>query len=125
MKKVFWFSRHPMTTEQRQALVNKVGEVNVTMVNGTAANVHVTFSAEVNGEAASEVKPLKEWVKDFDIIAVVAPIGLLQQIVGVSEGKPVISALNRRVRTGEGEDFTFVFEKWERVMKVEIVKEDF
>jgi hypothetical protein len=122
--KVFWFSRHPMTIEQHSALVNRCGEVEVTQVNGTAANVHVPFSAEVNGAAAQDVKPLKEWVSEFDIIAVVAPIGLLQQILSVSGEKPVISALNQRVLVG-GEKFDFVFQKWERMVRVDIVKEDF
>ena len=124
MTKVFWFSRHEMTIEQKKALINKVGEVDVTMVNGTAANVHVPFEAEVNGGEKQEVKPLKEWVKDFDVVAVVAPIGLLQQIVGVSGEKPVIAALNKRVMH-EGEKMEFIFEKWERIVRVDIVKDDF
>ena len=124
MTKILWFSRHAMTTEQHQALINKVGEITVIQVNGTAPNIHVPFQAEVELVEVT-VKPLKELVKDFDIIAVVAPIGLLQQIVAVSGDKPVIQALNNRVRTGEGENFSFVFEKWERVKKVEIIKEDF
>jgi hypothetical protein len=120
---VMWFSRHEMTDDQKNSLVNKLGEITVTMVNGTAPNVHVPFEAEVNGNPKTQVKPLKEWVNDFDVVAVVAPIGLLQQIVGVTD-KPVIQALNKRVML-EGEKMEFVFEKWERIVKVEIVKEDF
>lgn len=123
IKKVMWFSRHEMTVNQKKSLENKLGEIKITMVNGTASNVHIPFEAEINGSVKEEVKPLKEWVKDFDVIAVVAPIGLLQQIVGISN-KPVIQALNKRVML-EGEKMEFVFQKWERIVKVEILKEDF
>lgn len=124
MKKVLWFSRHQMTPEQKEAL----GEVSITQVNGNMPNVHVPFQAEVNG-VTQEVAPFKELLREFDIIAIVAPIGLQQQILGVAGDRPVISALNRRVLVPDengGEDKVhFIFDGWERLLKIEVVKEPF
>ena len=125
MTNILWLSRHPMTEEQVSSLTEKLGVVEITQVNGTIQNVHIPFDAEINGVQHTGLKPLKEWISNFDVIAVVAPIGLLQQIVQFAADKPVISALNKRIRIGAGEEFKFEFEKWERITKVEIVKEDF
>lgn len=124
MKKVLWFSRHEMTPEQKEAL----GQVEVTQLNGNMPNVHVPFNAEVNG-VAKEVVPFKELLQEFEIIAIVAPIGLQQQILAVAGDRPVISAKNRRVLVPDengGEDkVQFHFDGWERLLKVEVVKEPF
>jgi hypothetical protein len=58
------------------------------------------------------------------VIAVVMPIGLLQQILPFAGERPVIQALNKRLFNG-GEKVTFAFEKWQRVKKIEIELEDF
>jgi hypothetical protein len=122
-RKILWFSRHLMTPEQKAALTSKLGEVEITHVNGTAPNVHVPFQGEVDG-VPQEISPLKELVKEFDILAVVLPIGLLQQILPFAGERPVIQALNKRLFDG-GEKVTFEFQKWQQVKKVEVVISDF
>ena len=121
--KVMWFSRHLMTEDQAEKLISKLGEIEVTHVNGTAPNVHVPFLGEIDG-VVQEIAPLKELIKDFNVIAVVMPIGLLQQILPFAGERPVIQALNKRLFNG-GEKITFAFEKWQRVKKIEIELEDF
>lgn len=121
--KVMWFSRHLMTEDQAEKLISKLGEIEVTHVNGTAPNVHVPFLGEIDG-VVQEIAPLKELIKDFNVIAVVMPIGLLQQILPFAGERPVIQALNKRLFNG-GEKVTFAFEKWQRVKRIEIELEDF
>lgn len=131
MTKVLWFSRHTMTEEQVNALVQKFGDIEVTQVNGEPANVHVEFEGEVNGESVGTLPPLKEMVSNFDVAAVVLPIGMQQQILpfGNKAGVPVIQALNKRTlvpNANGGEDkVVFNFEKWQRIEKVEVVLSDF
>lgn len=40
MKKVLWFSRHTMTEEQKQALIDKLGEIEITQINKTIASAY-------------------------------------------------------------------------------------
>lgn len=108
-KKVLWFSRHKMTEPQLAAL----GNVEIVQIDRSI-------------ESASE---LQEEINDCDIIAIVAPIGLQAQFLRVAGDKPVIVALNNRVLVPQ-EDGTeakavFNFVKWERLVKIDVVKEDF
>lgn len=123
MVKVLWFSRHEMTAEQFGSLEAKLGPIDVLQINGTAPNVHVPFPAVING-VEQECKPLKEVIAEVDVVAVVAPINMQQQIVGVAGDKPVIIAKNRRVRVNEAE-FNFEFEGWERLIEIKVVTEPF
>lgn len=121
MNKVLWFSRHDMTQEQLSAL----GEVEVTKVNvGNLPNVHVPFEGEVNGET-KQFPPFKELMQEYDIVAIVAPISLQQQILGVAGDKPVIMAKNRRVLVqspdGGEAKVTFVFDGWEQLLEIKVV----
>ena len=64
----------------------------------------------------------------YDVYAIVAPISLQQQFLRVAGDKPVIMAKSERLitKTAEGEDkISFVFNKWERLKKIEVVIEDF
>lgn len=64
----------------------------------------------------------------MDIVAIVAPINLQQQILEVAGDKPVIFAKNDRVRVNvpEGEEqFEFIFAGWERLVEVKVVTEPF
>lgn len=116
MKKVLWFSRHEMTPEQKKAL----GIVEVLRVNGTMQNVHSPFMATIGeGEAPVEVSSFKELISNFDIIAIVAPINLQQQVLSVAQNKPVIIAKNKRVMETDG-SYTFEFEGWEQLISVEV-----
>ena len=108
-KKVLWFSRHEMTKDQRAAL----GDVEIIQINKTI-------------DSAFE---LKAEIEECDIIAIVAPIALQQQFLKLAGEKPVIMAVSERILVPDengGEtkvDFRFV--KWERLVKIEVVKEDF
>lgn len=110
MKKVLWFSRHEMTVEQEAAL----GEnVEIVQINRT-----INSAFELQDEIAAA-----------DIVAIVAPINLQQQFLKLAGDKPVIMALSERVLVPSedgGEDkVDFHFVKWERLKKIEVVKEDF
>ena len=109
-KKVLWFSRHTMTADQLKAL-GAVREI--VQCDGTISSAW---------ELADEIK-------DCDIIAIVAPIGLQQQFLKLAGDKPVIMALSERVITPDPEGgeskVEFVFQKWERLVKIEVEKEDF
>lgn len=128
---VLWFSRHAMTHDQYNALAEKLGDISVVQFNGTAENVHVQFECLDVDKQHPEVvtitglvSPFKELVNQFDVIAIVAPIGLQQQILSIAGNKPVIMALNGRIFGPDGKA-NFVFQKWERLVKIDIIKEDF
>lgn len=109
-KKVLWFSRHTMTAEQLSAL-------------GTVREI-----VQCDGTISSAWE-LADEINDCDIIAIVAPIGLQQQFLKLAGDKPVIMALSERVITPDPEGgeskVEFVFQKWERLIKIEVEKEDF
>ena len=108
-KKVLWFSRHEMSPEQREAL----GDCVITQIN---RSINSAFE-------------LQEEIDAADIVAIVAPINLQQQFLKIAGDKPVIMAVNDRVLVPNpegGEDkVKFHFVKWERLIKIEVVKEDF
>ena len=107
--KVLWFSRHAMTKEQRVSL----GDVEIFQVNKTIQSAY----------------ELQKEIEDCDIIAVEAPIGLQEQFLRLAGGKPVIMAVNdRRIikqEDGSEDKVEFHFVKWERLLKIEVVKENF
>ena len=109
-KRVLWFSRHDMTDEQFTAL-GPVKEV--LKIDGTINNAW----------------ELQEDINDCDIIAIVAPINIQAQFLKIAGDKPVITAISERVLTEDEEGgeskVTFVFRKWERIKKIEVVTEDF
>lgn len=108
-KKVLWFSRHEMTEDQKKAL----GDCEITQVS----------------KSISSAYELVDEIKAADIIAIVAPLNLQAQFLKIAGEKPVITALNARVlvKQGDGEEekAEFHFVKWERLVKVEVVTEDF
>jgi len=128
MKKVLWFSRHSMSKAQLNNLTEKLGEIEVTQLNASPANVHVPFRcADVEvGETtadfilALESEPLKVIVQEFDEVAVVLPIGMLQQLLPFAPAKRLLQAKNKRVLLKDGK-VQFIFDGWEAVTKVEIV----
>ena len=109
MKKVLWFSRHAMTEEQRKAL----GEVEINQIDRTIR----------------KADELKQEIDESDIIAIVAPIELQQQFLALAGDKPVIMAVNERIFVQQPDGSTakmeFQFRKWERLIKIEIVKADY
>ena len=99
-----------MSTDQRRAL----GDVEIVQVNRT---INSAFE-------------LKDEIDAADIIAIVAPIGLQAEFLRLAGDKPVIVAVNDRVlvpsEDGTNEDkVEFHFVKWERLIKIEVLKEDF
>lgn len=108
--KVLWFSRHSMTADQKSALGDAV---EVTQVSKT-----ISSAKEVQAE-----------IDAADIVAIVAPIGLQAEFLRLAAGKPVITALSERIlipgeNGGDGKvEFRFV--KWERILKIDVTKEDF
>lgn len=108
-KKVLWFSRHEMTDDQRAAL----GDVEITQIN----------------KSINSAYELENEIKDCDILAIVAPINLQQQFLKLAGDKPVIMAVNDRVlipqQDGTEDKVAFQFVKWEQLLKIEVVKQDF
>lgn len=123
--RVLWFSRHIMTPDQLSALEEKLGHIEVVQISGTAPNVHVPFT----DSDGVEQKPLKELINDFDVVAAVLPVHLKQQILPFCGEKPLIEALNRRTiikgEDGQEDKVEFVFDGWQRVIKIEVVTEPF
>lgn len=123
MKKILWFSRHQMTDEQKKVL----GDAEITNINGSIQNVHIPFQGDINGEE-QEIKPFKELIQDFDIIAIVLPINLQQQVLGIAGDKPVIQAKNQRIIEkvdGQEDKVLFKFDGWFQIKKIEVVLEKF
>jgi hypothetical protein len=113
-----------MTPEQRAAL----GDVVVTQINGTIANVHTPFEGELDG-VAHKFPAFKELANEFDILAIVAPIGLESQVLSIAGDKPVIRAENARILVaspdGGESKVAFEFRGWKRLLKIEVLMEDF
>lgn len=115
--KILWFSRHKMTEAQRKALDFLVGmgydDIEITQIDKTISSAY----------------QIADMIKQFDIIAVVAPPALQQQFIKVAEGRPVITALNDRVLVpsddGIEQRAEFRFVKWEWIGAIELHKKDF
>ena len=109
MKRILWFSRHEMTKDQRAAL----GECEIVQINKTISSAY----------------ELKDEVERSDIVAIVAPINIQQQFLQIAGDRPVIMAINNRVlvpqENGTEDKVEFRFVKWERLIKIDIIKEDF
>lgn len=108
MTKVLWFSRHLMQVAQAQALGNKLGDVDITQLS----------------RSIQRAEDIQKEIEAHDIIAVVAPPQLLAGILRIAGDKPVITAKMGRIVLPDG-SVEMPFEKWERVLRLDIVKEDF
>ena len=119
--KVLWFSRHTMTNIQNDAMF--IGIARHFQNDLQETTVIITQVSETIN-SVSEIDDIGE----YDVYAIVAPISLQQQFLRVAGDKPVIMAKSDRIiaKTPEGEDkISFVFNKWERLKKIEVVIEDF
>ena len=116
--RVLWFSRHNLTNDQLADLKRIFGEVAINHVSANAADVNDIIEAG----------------KEDDVLAVVLPPALLAQLTNPRiNTKPVIRAIANREPTGkkiinpatgrEEDEFMFVHDGWERVLKVEVVSE--
>lgn len=108
MKKVLWFSRHLMQVAQMQALTDKLGDVDITQVS----------------KSIQSAQDIAQEIEAHDIIAVVAPPNLLAGVLRIAGEKPVITAKMERTILPDG-SVEMKFVKWERVLRIDIVKEDF
>ena len=108
MTKVLCFSRHLMQVAQMEALRNKLGDVDITQVS----------------KSIQSAQDIAQEIGAHDIIAVVAPPQLLAGILRIAGDKPVITAKMERTVLQDG-SVEMKFVKWERVLRVDIVKEDF
>ena len=108
MTKVLWFSRHLMQVAQMEALRNKLGDVDITQVS----------------KSIQSAQDIAQEIGAHDIIAVVAPPQLLAGILKLAGDKPVITAKMGRIILPDG-SVEMPFEKWERVLRIIVEKEDF
>ena len=108
MKKVLWFSRHLMKVAQAQALMDKLGDVDITQVS----------------KSIQSAQDIAQEIGAHDIIAVVAPPQLLAGILKLAGDKPVITAKMGRIILPDG-SVEMPFEKWEHVLRIIVEKEDF
>lgn len=131
MKNVLWFSRHAMTADQLNDLQRVMGgNIHITQVSGSPANVHVPFEAltpELGETTADNIllgsqPPLKELIKSFDEVAVVLPINMLEQLLPFSNGR-LLQAVSNRVLLDDGK-VKFVHDKWKAVKEIKIITED-
>ena len=110
MRKVLWFSRHEMTPEQLAALG---ADVTINQIDKTITSAY----------------EMQEEIEEADVIAIVAPINLQQQFLKLAGEKPVIMAVNARElvpdENGGETKVVFKFVKWERLLKIDIIKEDY
>ena len=112
--KVLWFSRHKMTQPQFDALKNKCGsDLEINQVDRTINSAY----------------ELTEEIESADVVAIVAPLNLQAQFVKLAGDKPVITAVSERVLTpdpdGGETKAEFVFLRWDRIRKIEVVTELF
>ena len=130
-KSIIWFSRHAMTVDQLTDLQRVMGgDVHITQISGSPANVHVPFEAltpEVGETTADNIllgtqPALKDLVKGFNEVAVVLPINMLQQLLPFSGGR-LLQAISKRILLDEGK-VQFAHDKWQAVKEIRIVTED-
>ena len=108
MTKVLWFSRHLMQVAQMQALMDKLGDVDITQLS----------------KSIQSAQDIAQEIEEHDVIAVVAPPQLLAGILRIAGDKPVITAKMERTVLPDGSvDMEFI--KWERVLRIIVEKEDF
>lgn len=108
MTKVLWFSRHIMSKEQVEALMARLGNTEIAQLS----------------KSIQSAQDIAQEIEAHDIIAVVAPPQLLAGILKIAGDKPVITAKMERTVLPDG-SVEMKFVKWERVLRIDIVKEDF
>lgn len=137
MTKVMWFSRHNMTEDQRSDLERIYGKCLITKVTtANLPNVHVPFKANVNNSAEELSLPaFKYYLTEFDVVAIVMPLNLQEQVLKVSGIIPIIIAKNNRIAKLDENDspvindrgeqeFVFQHAGWFQVLKIEVVTQE-
>ena len=101
MKKILWFSRHPLTREQDRDLRRIYGEHTVIHINRT-----IQHAVELINE-----------IEYCDVIAIVAPFHLEQEFLENAGNKPVIFTRTKRIQ-GYMDKPEFVFNGWYRIKRM-------
>ncbi|MDD5464150.1 MAG: hypothetical protein PHP62_03300 [Candidatus Moranbacteria bacterium] len=108
MKKILWFSRHPLSVEQLSDLGRIFGEVEVNQVNKT-----ITKAAEILDD-----------IEVADVVAIVAPLPLQQEFLHLAKGKSVIFCKNDRiVDPADNTKVTFAHAGWFQIKEIKVVFE--
>jgi hypothetical protein len=107
IRRVLWFSRHLMSDAQKQDLEKIFNcDIDIKQVNKTIKHAY----------------ELKDDMEDCDIVAVVMPLNLQQQMLNVIGDKPMLISKNHRILETDG-NFKFIHAGWERIRKIEIVSD--
>ena len=107
-EKSFMVLSPPHEVAQAQALMDKLGDVDITQLS----------------KSIQSAQDIAQEIEEHDIIAVVAPPNLLAGILRIAGEKPVITAKMERTVLPDGSvDMEFI--KWERVLRIIVEKEDF
>lgn len=129
--KLLWISRHRMSEDQYNALVNKFGEVIVTQVSATIMNVKAKIKCEGIDKAPgyesdiilTGTQPcLAELVKSYDEVAAISSLGILEHILPLVNNR-ILSAKMSRSIDNNGKS-TIKFIKWKVIRQIKIVTED-
>lgn len=114
MKQILWVSRHEMTLSQRSDLERIMG--GPVELLPWLETVH----------RAEELCPALEVC---DAVAVVLPLELLEQVLRLANGKPVLQAVSERCATGKivstpdgrnEPEFAFVHTGWRQILRLEL-----
>lgn len=105
--KVMWFSRHTMTSAQKADLENIYDAETIEIVH-----IDKTINSAFE---------LKETVEECDVLAVVLPIHLQEQLLRFSGDKPVLICRSHRVPLENGA-YRFVHAGWDELKKIEVIK---
>jgi len=108
MKNVLWFSRHELTETQIEDLKAVLGEDDlfINCINQTITSAYA----------------IKDDLERCDVACVVMPLNLQEQTLKILNGKPMLISRNHRVQQDDG-TFAFYHAGWDRVDRIEIVKE--
>ena len=106
MKKVLWFSRHPLQKERLDELDRIYGGVDVIQVKRRILH-------------ASEIA---EEVRCVDVVAIVAPLTLQREFLVVANGKPVI-VYKTGERLDDNSNNKIEYSGWYRLKEIKSIYE--
>ena len=106
MKKVLWFSRHELTSEQKSGLSR--------ILKTTPDDL----SVRVLDKTISSAKEIVDEIDGEELIAAVLPVRLLSELMKVlPNGSTVaVARSNKRVRADSGE-WKFVYDGWDVIKR--------
>lgn len=101
-KTVLWFSRHDMSPKQ-MADLGIDENTNLIKIDRT-----INRASEIEAE-----------IKQADIIAIVAPVGLQKQFLALADGKPVVTAAMNFVQQPDGTSKP-EYDHWDQILDIQI-----